>query len=79
MNHGEYDRDAYLEDYLLRKRQDLHEAKPNVKYSYQSDDGLERGSFLYPDWPYPFTVNIMHLVFEYGYEFARGSRLASTN
>ena len=77
MNAGEYDREEYIEDYLHRKRMDLHEGKPNVMADQVA--GLPRGSFLYPAWPYPFTVNIFHSSFEYLYEFMRGSRLASTN
>jgi len=39
--------------------------------------GTMRGSFLYPSWPYPYLVNDFAKYFEYGYEFLRGSRLAS--
>ena len=77
MNSNQYDREEYIEDYLSRKRMDLHEGKPNVMADQVA--GLPRGSFLYPAWPYPFTANIFHALFEYFYEFMRGSRLASTN
>lgn len=45
----------------------------------ETNGGTSRGTFLYPIWPYPYTVNQVHLVVELAYEFFRGSRLATTN
>ena len=79
MNHGEYDKQAYLEDYLQRRREELHnnDGRPNV--GINEAGGIERGSFMYPEWPYPYTSNNVHLLAELLYEFTRGSRLATTN
>ena len=45
----------------------------------ESNAGTSRGNFMYPNWPYSYTVNQVHLVVEMAYEFLRGSRLATTN
>jgi hypothetical protein len=84
MNSAQIDNSEYVEDYLYQKRLEAHRATPVVGFNFDLMDdtyieGTNRGKFMYPNWPYPYTVNQYHLYFEYLYEFFRGSRLATTN